>query len=242
MHTVKIGCLGYSIIADWYEGTAHDEVILFLMGSMSTRKRQVALVSTIVQDTGRSALVIDYSGHGESPFALSDITPAQHVVETVYAYDWIRNRYPDAKISVISSSYGSYLAAHLIIYRWVEQLVLRAPAIYQPRTLYDSWGIRLKDEAAYRTAIGAYRKDTFELRLHPILQNAKQFNGKTLVMVHSNDEVIPAEVTDAYTEAFNAIVYIAQDVMHALSHSSLSEAAMKIYTDAMSQWLNTSKT
>lgn len=239
MNTLQIDCLGYSIFADWYDGTTTDEIILFLMGSTSTRKRQQKLIEAIVKGTGMSILVIDYTGHGESPFGLANIRPAQHLLESITAYDWIAKKYPNAKISIVSASYGAYLAAHIIAFRPVEKLVLRVPAIYKPEALYDLWGDRVQDEEKYRVTTELFRRDITALKSHPIFEsNARHFNGKTFVVVHGEDELIPREVTDVYTEEFGAEQYTAEGFKHAVSHSSPTEAQMNSYQDAISSWLN----
>lgn len=239
MKTFQIDCVGYAIMADWYEGVRTDEIVLFLMGSTSARARQQELAEAIVQDTGMSTLVIDYTGHGESPFNLEDIRPAQHLLEVITAYDWIKKEYPSAKISVVSASYGAYLAACLIAFRAVENLVLRVPAIYKPEALYDLWGDRMQDEDKYRRTTEGYRHDIAALKSHPIFEtNAKQFKGRTFVVVHSDDELIPTEVTDVYAEAFSADEYVAEGFKHAVSHSSPTEAQMTAYQDAITSWLN----
>jgi fermentation-respiration switch protein FrsA (DUF1100 family) len=238
MKTVNIECLGYSLVADWYDGQTTDEIILYLMGYSSSRTRQADAAKIIVQKTGRSMLVIDYSGHGDSPFDIKDIRPAQHVVEVITAYDWIRSRYPNAKISIVSASYGSFLTGHLIMYRAVEQLVLRVPAIYPPAALYDLWSVRFADEEKYRTEITAYRTDIPLMKQHPILKNAQNFKGKTLVVIHSEDQTIPAETTDAYSDAFVADRYVVEGFKHAISESNPTNAQKEAYHVAVADWLN----
>ena len=148
--TFEIACAGYSIMSDWYEGKNVDRIILSLIGFTSSRARQAVFTDFMIGATGASALVIDYSGHGESPLDLRDTQPAQHVAEVMYAFDWIKTNYPNAKITVMGNSYGSFLAAHLTHYRNFENLVLRAPAIYRPESLYDFWSARFDDEDKYR--------------------------------------------------------------------------------------------
>jgi pimeloyl-ACP methyl ester carboxylesterase len=239
METLQINCLGYSIAADWYQGTRTDEIILFLMGSTSSKKRQQDIVEAIVEATGLSTLVIDYTGHGDSPFELKDIRPAQHLLESITAYDWIKEHYPAAKVSIVSASYGAYLAACLIEYRPVERLVLRVPAIYKPEALYDLWGDRLKDEKTYREAANVYRHDVPALEAHPIFQtNAKNFKGKAFVVAHSEDELFPLETTDVYTKAFSADYYIAEGFKHAVSQSNVTREQVVEYYRVISDWLN----
>lgn len=238
--TLEIECTGYSILADWYEGIDTDQVLLILMGFRSTRSRQEEFTEYVVGATGASALVVDYSGHGESPFVLEETRPAQQVLEVIYAYEWIRNKYPNAEISVIGNSYGSFLAAHLVRYKEVESLVLRAPAIYKPNALYDLWSLRLADEAAYGELIFKYRTDIDELRKNPLFENASKLVKRTLVVVHEHDEVIPRQTSDVYAEEFKADSFIAEGFSHAVSQSNISQDQLIDYQRRIVSWLNKS--
>jgi esterase/lipase len=238
MNTIQINCLGYSIVSDWHEGRTTNEIILFLMGYTTTRERQRTLVEAIVQKTGMSALSIDYSGHGDSPFDLADISPAQHMLEVVASYDWIIQRHPNAKVSIVSGSYGAFLAAYLIEYRPIEKLVLRTPAIYKPEEFYDTWGERLKDEAKFQDLNRSYRANPAALKAHPIFENGRRFKGRTLVVVHDEDEAIPTQVTDVYRDAFKADEYIAKGFKHSISKSNADGAQMAAYQDVLSSWLS----
>lgn len=234
---LEIECTGYSILADWYEGRAVDQVILILMGFTSARSRQAEFTDYIVKATGASALVIDYSGHGDSPFVLEETRPAQQVLEVICAYDWIKINHPNAKVSVIGNSYGSFLATHLVHYRKVENLVLRAPAIYKPDAIYDLWSLRLKDEEAYRKSIVSYRTDWNELNKSPLLQDVSKLVKRTLVVIHENDEIIPRQTSDAYIQAFKADSFIAEGFSHAVSQSDISKEQRIEYQDRIASWL-----
>jgi pimeloyl-ACP methyl ester carboxylesterase len=234
----EIMCAGYSIMADWYEGKSTYHVILVLNGFTSSRSRQAVFTDFMVGGRGASALTIDYTGHGESPFDLKNTRPAQHVLEVVYAFDWIKTNYPNAKITVIGNSYGSFLAAHLTHCRSFENLVLRAPAIYKPESLYDLWSIRFNDEDKYRLSIQQYRTNSTELGSSPLLATKDSpFQGRVLVVVHENDEVVPRQTSDAYIEAFNADSFIAEGFNHAVSQSNISDAQLNSYHEQISNWL-----
>src|ERR1700722_13600135 len=146
VRTFDIPCTGYSIVADWHEGKTNKKILLALPGYTSSRLRQKDLVSAIVNKTGISSLVIDYTGHGDSPFELRNTRPAQHFLEVIYAFDWLKQNYPDAQIFVMGSSYGSFLATQLTKYREFDKLVLKVPAIYKPEAFYDLWALRIDDE------------------------------------------------------------------------------------------------
>jgi esterase/lipase len=123
---ITIPCAGYEIAADWYDG--NNSVLLVLPGFTSSKKSYEPLVSAIVEKTGTSALVIDYSGHGESPFDIQDITISENFSEVVRAYDWIKEKYPERTIDVMGTSYGGFFAAKLTSVREIRKMILRVPA------------------------------------------------------------------------------------------------------------------
>jgi len=234
----EIACTGYSIMADWYEGENTDQILLILHGFTSSRSRQADVTNYMVNATGASALVIEYTGHGESPFDLKDTRPAQHAIEAICAYEWIEKNYPDAKITVIGNSYGSFLAAHLSHYKSFEKMVLRAPAIYRPEALYDLWSVRFNDEEAYGRAIRAYRNDLPLMLAGPLLDTRTlKFHGPTLVVVHENDETIPRSAAQAYIQAFQADSFIAGGFSHAVSQSNISAEQLDAYYKQIADWL-----
>ena len=238
-NTFEIECAGYSINADWYEGQKSDRIILILQGFMSSCSRQAEFINSIVNSTGASALVIDYTGHGESPFELKDTRPAQHVIEVVYAFEWLQINHPNSKITVIGNSYGSFLAAHLTHYKNFDTLVLRAPAIYMPGSFFDLWSLRFDDEDAYRHSIQSYRTDSVLLKNNPLLRKENiQFSGKVLVVIHEHDEIIPRQTSDAYIEAYCADSLVAEGFSHAVSQSDISKEQIIDYYKKISDWLN----
>ncbi len=237
MSTIQITCTGYTIFADWYEGTDKNKLLLVLPGYTSTRANQKDFASAVVKRTGMSVLVIEYSGHGDSPFELKDTRPAQHFLEVVCAFDWLKNQYPNAGISVAGSSYGGFLGTQLTKYRTFEKLVLRAPAIYKPGDFYNTWASRLLDEEKYHIESQMYRQDTEALAKHPLLARASAFSGKTLVVVHENDELVPRQTTDAYINAFGAESFIATGFSHGVRQSPVSEEQIEAYQDRIADWL-----
>lgn len=235
-NSFDIQCAGYSVKADWYESANINEIILSLIGWTSNRKSYSDILSAVCEKTGKSALVFDYSGHGDSPFDVNSTRPAQHFLEVIYAFDWLKEKYPNAKITVMGTSYGGYLAVQLTKYRLFDNLILRAPAIHRPADFYTLNGTLHSDKA--RAAKGAYRQDAKALAEHPLLARASSFKGKTLVVVHEHDAQIPRETTDAYIKAFNAEVYIAKGFPHSIHDQP--KGKINEYQDAIIQWLNKS--
>lgn len=235
---LKIKCAGYEIAADWYEGVDTKKILLILPGYGSSKARQKIHAESMVQGTGTSALAIDFSGHGNSPFELRNTRPAQHFLELIYVFDWLKQQYPDAFISVSGSSYGGFLAAQLTKYRDFSNLILRAPAIYKPSAFYDLWSVRIDDEEPYRKSIVEYRQNTEALEKHPLLSRASAYKGRVLVVVHENDEVVPRQTTDAYIKAFNAESILAKGFSHTVDAAVRDEAKLQAYQDQIAGWLS----
>ena len=233
MKNITIKCSGYSVAADWYGDTNPDRILLALYGYSSKKANQAELISSIVASARMSALVFDYSGHGESPFKLEDTRPAQHFLEVIYVFDWLREQYPDAEIAVMGTSYGGLLATQLTKYRTFANLILRAPAILKPSDFYT-----LQRDIDREWTRNVFRKDVEALASHPLLARASKFTGRTFVMVHEHDDAVPVQTTDAFIKTFSADTYKADGFWHALSDPRNPKDKMIKYQDAISEWLN----
>lgn len=227
---LKIPMNGYSLDADWYDGST-DEVLLVLIGYSSNKAKYIEIISYICSKTGSSALVLDYSGHGESPFELDEIMPAQNFIEVVAAYDWIKENYTSKKINVMGASYGGFLASQLVKYRDINKLILRVPAMYKEEDFYTKW----KD---YNVESGRkYRAEEPDLQNHPYLQHAKNYKNKTLVVVHELDDICPENTTTAFINAFGAKSWVAKGFRHGFSESDITEEQKQEYYRKITEWL-----
>lgn len=238
-----IDCLGYSLAADWYEGSEEDIIIVF-PAYTSSKARIKDITLTLCEATGCSALVFDYSGHGESPFELRDTSPARHFLEAITTFDSVKSQYPNARITVFGTSYGSFLATQLTKYRNFDRLILRVPGIYKPHSFYDTWAYRLDNTEAYNKDIFAYRSDESEIAKHPLFARAGSFPGKTLVVVHDNDEVIPKATSNVFIKTFNADSFVEPDFIHnigdAINEERVSKDVLESYKQKFVNWLEKS--
>lgn len=227
---MHIPCAGYSLSADWYDKKS-DEVLLVLPGFMSAKANYADFVSSIIEQTRSAALVVDYTGHGESPFILEDIRPAQHFMEVITAFDWIVEHHPNKKIAVLGTSYGGFHATQLTKYRSFNKLALRTPALYPPDMFYTQWRNIDRDE------ILQYRSDPGNMRDHPLLNRAKRFKGRTLVVAHELDKSCPKVSTDAFIEAFSATTWTAPGLKHGFRESKVSPSQTDDYNRKIAAWL-----
>ena len=232
MKKVTIDCTGYQIAADLYEQD-QDKVLLVLPGFTSSKQNYKPLVEAIIERTNTSALVIDYSGHGESPFDIQDITITENFSEVVRAYDWLRQQYPDTPIDVMGTSYGGYFAAKLATVREVRKLIMRVPANYDPKDLYTPW--RELDQEQIRNV---YRVDPNNFTKHPVLDAAQNFKGQAYLLTHELDEACPRPCTDPFAAAFKAEAWEAKGFMHGFGATKPSPQQMNEYQDKLGEWLN----
>ena len=204
--------------------------MLNLIGRTSRRDKQryFNFLPKLARDLGITTVIFDYSGHGDSPFDIEDISPAQQFLEVIEVFDWMKNTFPNRKIFVIGSSFGGFLATQLTKYREFDALVLRAPAIYKPKDFYT----KKRDED--RNATDTFRRDVEALSKHPLLARASAFKGKTLLVIHERDEQVPTQTTDAYAQAFKPDI-LRPNVTHSLDDSTPEQ--IDAYNDAIHAWL-----
>ena len=228
---ISIPITGYEIQADWYKGTDQGAVLLTFVGFSSNKMRNSEFVANVVEQTGLSALVVDLSGHGESSFDLKKTTPAQHLMEAAKAYDWIRATYPNRTIHVMGTSYGGFMAAYLTRFRAVTKLVLRTPAIYEPKDFYTP------HQFIDKITVREYRKDMMAVEKHPLfLQDALQ-QPATLLIVHGEDKDIPSATSEVYQSKFDATVYTAEGFAHAFRDASNPQDQIPAYYQAVTTFL-----
>ena len=229
---ITIGCIGYEIKADWYQGDDSVGVMLFLIGFPSKKSTQTDLVTSQVTGTGMSAIVLEYSGFGESEFDLNEVSPAQNFIEVVQVFDWIKDHKKANKICVIGTSYGAFQATQLSEYRKFEKLVLRVPAIYPPEIFYTKW------KNIDREYVDQYRNNFEDYKSHPLLVRASHFPGETFTVIHEIDESCPLLSTQAFTSAFGAEEYIAEKFKHSPGNSDITREELVNYQEVIVDWLN----
>jgi pimeloyl-ACP methyl ester carboxylesterase len=230
---VEIGLHGYSVFADLYEAPNCAQVVLILIGYESNKSWYGEIASFVGRSLDASVLVLDYSGHGVSPFNLKAVSPAQNLAEVVATYDWLVEVYPDIKISVIGASYGSYLAANLRQYRNIDKLVVRVPALYPPDYLYTKFG-----DVDLDYVRNIYRNDQALVAQHPLFLNQLKTKGSTLVVLHEFDEFCPKTTSDAYIKSFAADHIMARGLKHNLSANETTIEQREEYYRKIVEWMS----
>ncbi|MGH7197063.1 MAG: alpha/beta hydrolase family protein [Candidatus Saccharimonadales bacterium] len=228
---ISIPVTGYSIQADWHEGEKNRGIILTFVGFGSSKKSNSDFVAKVVADTGLSALIVDFSGHGESPLNVNETIPAQHLFEATKAYDWIKANYPDSAVHVMGTSYGGFMAAYLTRFRAVQKLILRTPAIYEPKDFYT------QHQYIDKLQVREYRKNTETLKKHPLFLQESIGQPLTLLVVHGEDKSVPTDTTDIYKVEFAAETYIAEGFAHPFRDPSNPQDGIAKYYEVITDWL-----
>jgi uncharacterized protein len=228
--TIDVQCGGYAVKTDIYEGKENGPVLLSLIGRTSKRSkpRYQEFLPRLANELGITSIIFDYTGHGDSPFNIKERSASQHLQEVLTVFDWMKEKYPNRKTFVVGSSYGGFLATHLSQLRKFDLLILQAPAIYLP----SDFNLTYEEEDDKKTFV--FRRNQAELSRHPLLQNAKKFVGKVLLVAHKRDERIPKEVTDAYADAFGCQVVV-EDVPHSLGQATQEEVSH--YNQVVFDWI-----
>ena len=226
-----IPCIKYSIAADWHEHDSAQGVLLAFVGFGSSKKSNSDFVSRIAAGAGLHALVVDLSGHGESPFDVDVTTPVQHIQEAVAAYDWVASGHPGLPVHIMGTSYGGFIAAFLSKFRPVKKLVLRTPAIYEPHMLFSQH--QLIDKLEVRE----YRKNAEAVAGHPLFAQDGVAESQTLLIVHSEDQSVPSGTTSVYREKFGADLYIAEGFAHSFRDPLNPQDGIESYCARIIDWL-----
>jgi dienelactone hydrolase len=144
---------------------------------------------------GLVCLTFDLSGHGASGSGLHYLSPRDHLVDVVAAYDVLASHpaVDPARIGVCGASYGGYLATLLSGERAVSRLLLRAPALY--------------DDDQVDQPLRGRRTSSAEAGSTMATRNLARFAGEVMILASGADEVIPPTViTAALPAAFRGRV------------------------------------
>ncbi len=232
-YEVDIELSGYSCKADFYDVGNSKQTVLYLIGYTSNKESYINLVSRVMDKTGFNALVLDYSGHGVSPYDLNDCTQDMNFAESIRAFDWIKENYPESEIYVIGTSYGGYFAALLSGFRKFKKLMMRVPGSYQWTWFYTKWVNLLNEDERI-----VHRQSSEIVLDHPLLVSAADsFTGDVFVLTHELDKVCPKASTDAFIKLFNAETWEAKGFVHSFRDSNRTVEQMEEYQTVIAEWL-----
>jgi len=196
----NIACL-----IDCYNNDDRIDTFIFHGGGPSTKDDTAYLVPTLL-DNKHNCIRVDFSGHGDSTGKIAESSLAKRRAEAQI----VINRFmaDDKKLTFIGTSMAGHIVCSLVHDYEVDKLVLFCPAAYS----IDAWNCRF--DQGFTEAIRKHNS-YYQNNIKELLQC---FNGKIMLILPENDEIIPKEVNDTYisevSKRSNSSVYYVSNCTH----------------------------
>ena len=191
--------------------------------------------------TGYAAMTFDMRGHGQTPGDLLQLTFQDFMDDIKAAFDELAHTpgIDPNNITLVSTSFSSYLAALLTRERPVRNLVLRSPGNYRDE---DVFGANAHIPAA--DLVEKRRAETYAWRLLPqgyennsALAALHDFKGDVLLVAAGNDEYVPTQTTANFANAVEDKTHLTTHVIEGASHGLKEEASVADFTKVLSNWI-----
>ncbi len=176
-------------LIDGSGGTPGSPAILFLHGLGSDQSGYRSRAGAAAGSLGAACLTVDLGGHGDSDGVKELLSPRDHLLDVLCAYDALcaAVAIERARVGVCAASYGAYLAALLLGERPIARALLRAPALYPDEWLDVPLGERGRLEDPPSRSLAT--------------DNLAAFGGEVLVLESGRDAVISHATIEAYLHA-----------------------------------------
>lgn len=189
--------------------------VMSIHGSRSRQDRMFD-VGKLFSAMGFIFLTFDMRGHGKASEDFEKFSRKDFLDDVIAAYDFLTKQegVDREDMSVVGSSFGSYLAALLTKERKVSRLVLRVPADY-PDEGFEEPRVDLgenEEKAKWRTEVREW-KETAALRaLH-------EFSGEILLIESEKDDCVPPQTIKNYRNAVEEEGQVTYVLMKDAPHS-----------------------
>lgn len=215
--------------------------VLFIHG-WTSRQSVYFGYATALAELGYICMTFDMRGHETSGGDIRALSRNDFLDDAIQAFDVLSNTkgVDRARISVVGSSFGSYLATLLCSKRNCRSVALRVPANYPDIG---------SDSPHYKKALAYYEglKDNEILKwkstVHPYVETASlrslhEFAGPVLIVESEKDELVPPQMIQSYCDAVadpSKLTYIR---MIGAPHSiSKDEKRKNEFATILAQWL-----
>jgi uncharacterized protein len=207
--------------------------ILFIHGWTSMKERSYQYAEGLAK-LGYISLMFDMRGHGESEGDINTATIKEFLDDVLAGFDYlIKIKGVDTEnISVVSSSFGCYLATLLSARRNVKKLVIRAPADY-PNEEFNK--PKMQTSGNDNPLLTAWREKSKNFNETFALEAISNFNGEILIIESGKDDTIPHQTIQNYENAVkdkNKLTHIViEDAPHSIKNGPFKDKVEKILVD-----------
>jgi len=170
-------------------GKAPFPAVVFYHGSGSKRERYMPAAEALAKE-GVLTLAFDFRGCGESDGIFEEQTHSDAIEDAKAGLDFLLSQNVDKeRVGICGGSFGGYLAGYILPDYVIKSLVFRVPAAFSDRFLSS----RIK-----RDNESKFFEDKNNWDTSSSYKNISKFKGPILILKAENDEMVPAEVVDAY--------------------------------------------
>jgi uncharacterized protein len=211
--------------------------ILFIHGWTSFKERSYQYAKGLAK-LGYISFMFDMRGHGESEGDINTATIKEFLDDVLAAYDYlIKVEGVDAEnISVMSNSFGCYLAALLSAKRNVKKLVIRAPADYANE---DFDKPKMQTSGSDNPALIEWREKPKNSSETFALEAISHFDGEILIIESGKDDTIPHQTIQNYRNAVknkNKLTHIViENAPHSIKEGPFRDQVEKILVDWLTE-------
>lgn len=206
-------------------------------GDQLGKSKMIANDST---QEGYIAMTFDMRGHGETGGNIADLSFGDYMDDLRSAFDEFSHipEIDSEKISIISTSFSSYLAALLSQERPVNGLVLRSPGNYRDEDVSN------QDSSSAMELVEKKRSETYTWRLEKqgpndnrALDAINKFQGDILLVASGKDEFIPNQTIENFVDSVPDKSHLTAHVIEGASHSLKEESSVIEFRRILSDWL-----
>jgi esterase/lipase len=191
--------------------------ILFVHGWTSAQERSFQYAKALAE-IGYICMVFDMRGHGVSEGDIKKFAPKDFLEDVVSAYDYFSQvkEIDREQISVVGSSFGSYLAILLSEKRTIKNLVLRVPADY-PDEIFEK--PKHNFSGGSNDEIVTWRNKKRSPKETIALQALSKYTGNVLIIESEKDTIVPHQTVANYRDAVKNKKKLTHVVMLNAPHS-----------------------
>lgn len=237
MNTIKIPYNNLKLHGNVFSANDADQRpgVLFIHGWQSGQNRFFTLAEELAQK-GFICLTFDLAGHQESEGDINNLSVKNYVEACVSAYDYLTAipRVNTNDITVIGSSFGSYLGVILTSYRPVKNLILRVPSNYPD----DQFEENKKLKSSSSPEVMDWRLKKLDSRATKSLKATGEFQGNILLVESEKDELVPHQTVQNYLDAVTNKDKLTYLLMKDAPHSIMGDPELtKQFNQAVLKWL-----
>lgn len=207
--------------------------VLFIHGWQSGQDRFFSLAKELA-DKGFVGLTFDLPGHGETGGDVNTFSIEDYLKAGAAAYDFLVKvqKVDPQNITVIGSSFGSYLGTILSSIRSVRRMALRVPSNY-PDDEFEEVKILRSSE---HPGVMEWRSKKLDFNATKSLKAVHEFSGDIFIIESEKDEMVPHQTIqnylDAVTDKTKLKYWTMEDAPHSLTgHPDLIEEYNKTLVD-----------